>query len=59
MSDSLKNKKRRKYKEETIHILKVSVLEKVWDLGRSLLEVQESKFIRDFMTKLRGINRKK
>ena len=32
--------------------LKVSVLENVWDLERSLLEVRESKYIRDFMTKL-------
>ena len=39
--------------------LKVSVLEKVWDLGRSLLEVRESEYIRDFMTELRGMNRKK
>ena len=39
--------------------LKVSVLEKVWDLGRSLLEVRESKYIRNFMTELRGMNRKK
>ena len=39
--------------------LKVSVLEKVWDLGRSLLEVQESKYTRDFMTDLTGMNRKK
>ena len=39
--------------------LKVSVLEKVWDHGRSLLEVRESKYIRDFMTELRGMNRKK
>ena len=38
--------------------LKVSVLEKVWDLGRSLLEVRESKYIRDFMTELREMNRK-
>ena len=37
----------------------VSVLEKVWDHGRSSLEVQESKYIRDFMTELRGMNRKK
>ena len=36
-----------------------SVLEKVWDHGRSLLEVRESKYIRDFMTELRGMNRKK
>ena len=35
-----------------LYHLKVSVLEKVWDLGRSLLEVQESKYIRDFMTEL-------
>ena len=39
--------------------LKVSVLEKVWDHGRSLLEVRESEYIRDFMTELRGMNRKK
>jgi len=45
-------------RQELYH-LKFSVLEKVWDLGRSLLEVQESKYIRDFMTKLRGMNRKK
>ena len=37
----------------------LKVLEKVWDLGRSLLEVRESKYIRDFMTELRGLNRKK
>ena len=41
-----------------LYHLKVSVLEKVWDLGRSLLEVRESKYIRDFMTELRGMNRK-
>ena len=39
--------------------LKVSVVEKVWDLGRILLKVRESKHIRDFMTELRGMNRKK
>ena len=39
--------------------LKASVLEKVWDLVRSLLKVRESKYIRDFMTELRGMNRKK
>jgi len=44
---------------ELYHILYHSVLEKVWDLGRSLLEVRESKYIRDFMTELRGMNRKK
>ena len=38
--------------------LKVSVLEKVWAHGRSLLEVRETKYIRDFMT-FRGMNRKK
>ena len=37
---------------------KVSVLEKVWDHGRSLREVRESKYIRDFMTELKGMNRK-
>ena len=42
-----------------LYHLKVSVLEKVWDLGRSLLEVRESKYIRDFMTEFRGINTKK
>ena len=42
-----------------LYHLKVSVLEKVWDHGRSLLEVRESKYIRDFMTELRGINKKK
>jgi len=42
-----------------LNFLKVSVLEKVWDHGRSLLEVRESKYIRDFMTEIRGINRKK
>jgi len=41
-----------------LYHLKVSVLEKVWDHGRSLLEVRESKYIRDFMTELRGMNRK-
>ena len=41
-----------------LYHLKVSVLEKVWNLRRSLLEVRESKYIRDFMTELRGINRK-
>ena len=35
-----------------LYHLKVSVLEKVLDLGRSLLEVRESKYIRDFMTEL-------
>ena len=38
--------------------LKVGVLEKVWDLGRSLLE-RESQYIKDFMTELRGMDRKK
>ena len=42
-----------------LYHLKVSVLEKVWDHGRSLLEVRESKYIRAFMTELRGMNRKK
>ena len=42
-----------------LYRLKVSVLEKVWDHGISLLEVRESKYIRDFMTELRGMNRKK
>ena len=37
---------------------KVSVLEKVWDHGRSLREVRESKYIRDFMTELKGMNKK-
>jgi len=41
-----------------LHHLKVGVLEKVWDHGRSLLEVRETKYIRDFMT-FRGMNRKK
>ena len=41
-----------------LYHLKVRVLEKVWDHGRSLLEVRESKYIRDFMTELRGMNRK-
>ena len=31
-----------------MNYLKVSVLEKVWYLGRRLLDVQESKYIRDF-----------
>ena len=35
-----------------LYHLKVSELEKVWDPGRSLLEVKESKYIRDFMTTL-------
>ena len=39
--------------------LKVKVLEKNLDLGRYLLEVWESKYIRDFMTEFRGMNRKK
>ena len=43
---------------ELYHI-KVSILEKVWGHGRSLLEVRESKYIRDFMTELRRMNRKK
>ena len=42
-----------------LYCLKVSVLEKVWDLGRRLFEVRESKYIRDFMTELTRINRKK
>ena len=42
-----------------LYHLKVSVLEKVWDHGRSLLEVRESKYIRDFMTELGEMNRKK
>ena len=42
-----------------LYHLKVSVLEKVWNLGRSLLKVREYKYIRDFMTQLRGMNRKK
>jgi len=37
-----------------LYHLKVSVLEKVWELGRSLLD---SKYIRDFMTEPRGMNR--
>ena len=37
----------------------LKVLEKVWDHGRILLEVRESKYIRDFMTELREMNRKK
>ena len=41
-----------------LYHLKVSVLENGWDLGRSLLEARESKYIRDFMTELRGMNRK-
>ena len=41
-----------------LYHLKVGVLEKVWDLERSLLEVRETKHIRDFMT-FRGMNRKK
>ena len=40
-------------------IEKDSVLEKVWDLGRSLLEVRESRYVREFMTELKGMNRKK
>ena len=45
------------YGHELYH-LKVSVLEKVWDLGRSLLEARESKYIfRDLMTELRGMDR--
>ena len=35
-----------------LYHLKVNVLEKVWDLGRSLFKVQESKYIRNFMTEL-------
>ena len=42
---------------ELCHI-KASVLEKVWDLWRSLLS-EESKYIRNFMTELTGMNRKK
>ena len=43
-----------------LYHLKVSVLEKVWDSGRSLLELYENlNYIRDFMTELRGTNRKK
>jgi len=42
-----------------LYCLKVSVLEKVWDLGRRLFEVPEAKYIRDFMTELTRINRKK
>ena len=45
--------------EHELYHINVSVLEKVWDLGRSLHAVQESKYIRDFMTELRGMNRKK
>ena len=30
----------------------VNIIEKVWYLGRSLFKVQESKYIRDFMTEL-------
>ncbi len=30
-----------------LYHLKVGVLEKVWDLGRSLLEVRETKYVRD------------
>jgi len=36
-----------------LYHLKVSVVEKVWNLVRILLEVRESKYIRDFMTELR------
>ena len=42
-----------------LYHLKVSVLEKVWDLGRSSLQIRESKYIRDFMTEIRGMDRKK
>jgi len=42
-----------------LYHLKVCILEKDWDLGRSLLEVRESNYIRDFMAELRGMNRKK
>ena len=38
-----------------LYHLKVSVLEKVWDHWRSLLEVRESKYSRDFRTELKGI----
>ena len=37
--------------EHELYHLKFSVLEKVWDLGRRLLN--------DFMTELRGMSRKK
>ena len=42
-----------------LYHLKVIVLLEVWDLGRSLLKVRESKYNRHFMTELRGMNRKK
>ena len=42
-----------------LYHLKVSVVEKVWNLVRILLEVRESKYIRDFMTELAENNRKK
>ena len=43
---------------ELVH-LKVSVLEKVWDLERSLLDVREYEYIRDFMIELTRNKQKK
>ena len=42
-----------------LYYLKVSVLEKVWDLGRSLLEVRESKYIKDFYDRTQRIEQKR
>ena len=42
-----------------LHHLQVSILEKVWDRGRQLLEVRESMYIREFQTERRGMNVKK
>ena len=40
---SLQDRKHFNLPEHELYHLKVSVLKKVWDLGRSLLKVQESK----------------
>ena len=42
-----------------LYHLKVSELEKVWDLGRSLLEVRESKYIKDFYDQTQRIEQKR